>query len=135
MNELAQYASNSAIFGLNTFPEKPMTSFFSLFFDALNDFTILILIASAIVSLALGIFVENNPASGWVEGTAILIAVVIVATVTAGNDYTKELQFRALEKSSQADDQCTVFRNGAKTLVNPSELTVGDIVVLQVHCI
>lgn len=128
-----QYREYCGRFGTNMFPEKPMTTFFALFVQALNDFTIMILIASAVVSLCLGIFVENNSESGWIEGTAIMIAVLIVATVTAGNDYTKELQFRALEKSSQADEQCTVFRESAKRLVNPCELTVGDIVVLQVR--
>ena len=112
-----------------------MTSFFSLFVDALNDFTIIILIIASLVSLCLGIFVENNPRSGWIEGTAIMVAVLAVSLVTAANDYTKELQFRALEKSSQADEQCTVFRNSNKILVNPSELTVGDIIVLQVKFI
>lgn len=33
---------------------------------------------------------------GWIEGVAILTAVLIVAVVTATNDYTKEQQFRKL---------------------------------------
>lgn len=34
--------------------------------------------------------------TGWIEGTAILIAVLIVVLVTSINDYTKEKRFRKL---------------------------------------
>lgn len=40
----------------------------------------------------------QDPRKGWVEGVAILTAVLAVATVTATNDYSKEQQFRALNK-------------------------------------
>lgn len=40
----------------------------------------------------------QDPRKGWVEGAAILTAVLAVATVTATNDYSKEQQFRALNK-------------------------------------
>jgi hypothetical protein len=65
-------------------------------------------------------------------GTAILIAVFLVAIVTAGNNYTKELQFRALEKSSQRDERCSVVRDGVIERINPIDLVVGDIIILQV---
>lgn len=126
-----QYAANCEKFGSNRFPEKPMKTFWELFLAAFQDQILMILIAAAIVSLCLGLFLENNLAHGWIEGTAILIAVLLVATVTAGNDYTKELQFRALEKSSQADEQVSALRSGEIVLVNPADLTVGDVVVLQ----
>lgn len=38
----------------------------------------------------------SDPAKGWIEGVAILCAVLIVAVVTATNDYSKDKQFRAL---------------------------------------
>lgn len=38
----------------------------------------------------------SDPSKGWVEGVAILCAVLIVAVVTATNDYSKDKQFRAL---------------------------------------
>lgn len=38
----------------------------------------------------------SDPAKGWVEGVAILCAVLVVAVVTATNDYSKDKQFRAL---------------------------------------
>jgi magnesium-transporting ATPase (P-type) len=65
-------------------------------------------------------------------GTAILVAVLLVALVTSGNNYTKELQFRALEKSSQRDERCSVLRNGVIDRINPIDIVVGDILILQV---
>lgn len=38
----------------------------------------------------------SDPANGWIEGVAILCAVLVVAVVTATNDYSKDKQFRAL---------------------------------------
>jgi O-antigen/teichoic acid export membrane protein len=60
----------------------------------LEDTILRILIVSAIISLVIGMIM--HPDHGWIEGTAILSAVVIVVSVGAGNDYVKEKQFRAL---------------------------------------
>ena len=126
----AQYEANKRKYGINMFPESPMKGFFTLFFESFQDPVLLILIAAAIVSLAIGIW-ENGAAEGWIEGGAILIAVLLVATVTAGNDYTKELQFRALEKESQQDERCSVIRDAKIERINPKDLTVGDVLLLQ----
>jgi magnesium-transporting ATPase (P-type) len=120
------------VFGRNAFPESPMKSFFSLFFEALQDTTLLILIVAAIVSLIIGIW-QHGAEEGWIEGGAILIAVFLVANVSAGNDYTKELQFRSLEKSSQGDERCSVIRDGGVERINPTDLVIGDIILLQVN--
>ena len=126
----AQYQANCSKFGINMFPEAPMKGFLTLFFEAFQDAILLILIAAAIVSLAIGIW-ESGAAEGWIEGGAILIAVFLVASVTAGNDYTKELQFRALEKESQQDERCSVIRDAKIERINPKDLTVGDVLLLQ----
>ncbi len=63
-------------FGPNVFPENPMKSFIELFLECFEDMIICILVAAAIVSLVIGIYEE--PEHGWIEGTAILIAVFIV---------------------------------------------------------
>jgi P-type Ca2+ transporter type 2C len=117
-------------YGTNSFPESPMRGFFELFWEAFQDTTLMILIAAAIVSLVIGI-VEHGAADGWIEGGAILIAVFLVASVTAFNDYTKELQFRALEKSSQGDERCSVIRDSQIERINPKDLVVGDLILLQ----
>lgn len=117
------------MYGTNSFPESPMKGFLTLFFEAFMDTTILILVGAAFISLVIGIV--NHGAHGWIEGGAILIAVFLVAFVSAGNDYTKELQFRALEASSQSDERCSVIRDGNVERINPADIVVGDILLLQ----
>jgi magnesium-transporting ATPase (P-type) len=102
-----------------------------MFIDALSDPTLIVLLCAASVSLIIGVIEE--PDHGWIEGGAIFIAVFLVANISAGNDYTKELQFRALENSSQEDERTSVVRNGVIDRINPIDLVVGDIVVLQVQ--
>lgn len=51
---------------------------------------------SSVVSLVLGM--RENPSTGWIEGTAILVAVLIVVFVTAANDYEKVRMNRELQR-------------------------------------
>eukprot|EP00752_Nemacystus_decipiens_P003489 g3222.t1 len=116
-------------YGPNAFPEIPMKGFCILFAESFNDTILLVLIAAAVVSLIIGML--EHPDTGWIDGVAILIAVLIVALVTAGNDYSKELQFRALEKTSEEGHRSMVLRDGVSQLVHPQELVVGDVVVMK----
>jgi len=68
-----------------------------LILEAFEDKILRILCLSAIVSLLIGIL-ENGWQEGWIEGSAILVAVVIIVTVTSGNNYMKEKQFRKLNE-------------------------------------
>lgn len=117
-------------FGSNSMPSGPMKSYLQLLFTALSDVTLLILTAAACISFGIGYW--EDPEIGWIEGTAIFIAVFLVSNISAFNDYTKELQFRALEASSKNDERSSVLRNEKIELVGPDELVVGDIIVLQV---
>jgi Ca2+ transporting ATPase len=85
-----------------------------------------ILCASAAVSLVLGILTEGL-AEGWLEGASILLAVVIIISVTAGNNYIKEQQFQKLNAIAQAKN-VNVYRGGDLLNLSVYELMVGDIV-------
>jgi Ca2+-transporting ATPase len=121
--------NNRIQYGSNSMPKSPSTNYFYLLFVALSDTTLLILIAAACVSFAVGYW--EDPKIGWIEGAAIFVAVFLVSNISAFNDYSKELQFRALEKSSQQDEKTSVFREGRAELIGPDELVVGDIIILQ----
>jgi len=125
----AQVTAQRAKFGDNTFPQSPMSSYFELLLNALGDTTLLILIAAATVSLVIGFLA--HPDDGWIEGAAIFIAVFLVSNISAGNDYTKQLQFQALEASSAEDERTSVLREGSIERINPKDLVVGDIIILQ----
>jgi len=120
-----------ARFGNNEYPETPLDSYLALLFEALTDGTLMILIGAATVSLIIGVL--THPDDGWIEGSAIFIAIFLVSNISAGNDYSKQLQFRALEHSSADDERCSVLREGNIERINPRDLVVGDVLVLQVR--
>ncbi len=72
---------------------------------------------------------EDHPA--WIEGVAILIAVVIVVLVTAFNDWSKERQFRGLQDRIEGEQTFSVIRAGAAVQVQIGELVVGDIIQVK----
>ena len=94
-----------AAFGANIIPDTPPKSFLALCLDAIQDKTLIILICAAVISIILGVTVEENKKIAWIDGAAILSAVVIVVLVTAVNDWTKERQFRGLQKRLQSDSK------------------------------
>lgn len=104
------------------------------------DSTIIILSIAAVVSLALGLaFPEQffNPdcmcidtdSTAWVEGVAILVAVIVIVMVGSLQDYDKELKFRALGKEDKRFIK--VVRGGSPLEVRTNEVVVGDIVLLE----
>ena len=59
-------------------------------------------------NFSVGVVEEEN--HGWIEGVAILIAVVIVVLVTAFNDWSKEKQFRGLQNRIEGEQTFNVIR-------------------------
>ena len=69
-------------YGPNVFPEPPFSGFWALFIEAFQDPILMILIAAAVVSFAVGI--AEDPHEGWIDGVSIVIAILLVAFVGAG---------------------------------------------------
>lgn len=95
-----QFTDRTRIFGTNALPSAPKKKFLHLLWDAYNDKIIILLTIAAVVSLALGIYEAASGQSqvDWVEGVAVCIAILIVVSVTAGNDWQKQRQFGKLNK-------------------------------------
>ena len=79
-----------------------------------------------------GFHEEEEEEHGWIEGAAILIAVVIVVFVTAFNDWSKEKQFRGLQDRIEGEQTFNVIRNGTAQQVQVGELVVGDIIQVRI---
>ena len=96
-------------FGANMIPDAPPKSFLALsldlYLDAIQDKTLIILMVAAVASIFLGVTVEPNKEIAWIDGAAILAAVVIVVLVMALNDWTKGKQFRGLQKKLESDSK------------------------------
>lgn len=99
-----------------------------IIFEILQDTVIQILIAAAVLSLIMGMI--QDPAAGWLEGMAILCAVMIVTTVTATNDYLKDGQFIKLNLQTNLQT-AIVTRNGEEMQIAVKYLLVGDILFVS----
>ncbi|WFD29752.1 P-type Ca(2+) transporter [Malassezia sp. CBS 17886] len=138
------------VYGLNKLPERKSKSLLLLMWLALQDKVLILLIVAAVVSLALGLYVDLSPPPefapcehpppgqtmciqqplDWVEGVAIMVAVVIVDLVGSLNDWQKERQFRALD-AKKDKRSVPVRRNGAKKMVDVHDVLVGDVVLFE----
>jgi len=120
------------VYGVNKFDEPPHVTWFELFFEAFKDEAVIILCISAVVSFVAGLIQSLIGKSGgdeWIEGATIIVAVLVVATVTASNDYAKDIQFRQLKKQT-ADRKIRVLRDSKETYISVFDIVVGDVIVI-----
>jgi Ca2+-transporting ATPase len=117
-------------FGENIIPPTPSETILQIIVGTVMDDPILkVLIVGAVVVMVFGTI--NCPSEGWSDGLAIIIAVVIVLGVTAGNDWSKERKFKKL-LLLQTDKKCRVIRGGEKFEISSWDILVGDVVELVV---
>ncbi|CAF3512193.1 unnamed protein product [Adineta steineri] len=127
------------IFGHNEIPKKSAKSFFRLMFEALQDVTLIILIICAAISFGLAFYHSDHNTFehqyerhketnvDWIEGAAIILAVIVVIFVTAFNDWSKERQFRGLQNKIEHDQKFNLIRNNQLEQVPLKDIVVGDV--------
>lgn len=95
-----QFADRLRVFRDNRLPERKADSIWALIWKTYNDKILILLTIAAVISLSLGIYeaIAGTSSVDWVEGVAICVAVIIVVTVGAANDWQKERQFIKLNK-------------------------------------
>ncbi|KAL8643309.1 MAG: hypothetical protein Q9228_000116 [Teloschistes exilis] len=122
------------IFKDNRLPEKKAKSIFELAWLAYNDKVLILLTVAAVVSLALGIYQSVAKIDGesvqWVEGVAIMVAIIIVVIVGAANDWQKERQFVKLNKKKE-DRDVKIIRSGKSREISVHDILVGDVMHLE----
>ncbi|KAG5458884.1 MAG: hypothetical protein BJ554DRAFT_806, partial [Olpidium bornovanus] len=141
--DVAYAEERRAAFGINLIPAPPSETILQMVWGTIVEDPILkILIAGATVTLIVGI--ATSPEHGWVDGFAILVAVVIVLTVTAGNDYSKEKKFKKLlllssDKKTKrelnnlpARPHFQIVRGGRRDQISSWDLLAGDLVELAI---
>lgn len=130
------HASRQARYGVNALPPVEKQTFMDFVKETLEDRTMQILIGAAVVSLILGLTTpdprtgEIDRATGWVEGAAILLSVVIVTLVSAVNNFQKQEQFAVLSNAETTASLCVV-RDGDVVEVGQEDVVVGDIALVQ----
>lgn len=99
---------------------------------------IILLTGAAVISLALGIYEKYGtvpepgapPSLDWVEGVAIIIAILIVTLVGSLNDWQKEKAFVKLNAKKE-DREIKVVRSGKSYLINVNDILAGDVLHLE----
>lgn len=114
-------AARAAKYGTNSVPSPPTASFMELVLEALDEFTVKVLLGAGTASLGLEFWLAGNDGSpaNWIEGASILAAVAVVTLVTAGNNYQKEKQFKALQEV-QAEETVRLLKRGGS----------GDLIII-----
>jgi Ca2+-transporting ATPase len=123
-----------ARFGANHMPKKELESWWSLFVGSFGDEVLIILIVVALISIGLNSYShrDDKPFNlGWIDGFAVLIAVLIVAIVTATNDFNKQKQFEKLNDEAEGRRTAQVLRDGELHTMPITQLVVGDVVALE----
>ena len=70
---------------------------------------------------------ETETKASYIEGVAILVAVIVVVLVTAFNDWRKERQFRGLQSKIEHEHKFATLRCGEVQQIAVGDLLVGDI--------
>jgi Ca2+-transporting ATPase len=126
-----RFADRRRVFGINKLPEKKLKSIWELVWIAYNDRVLILLSIAAAVSLAVSI-PQSVRGTGveWVEGAAIIVAIVVVVTAGAANDWQKERQFAKLNQKKE-DRYVKVIRSGKRAEVSTYDIMVGDVMCLE----
>lgn len=113
-------------YGSNEIPDSEPTTFWDEFKETFEDPMIRVLLAIAALMIVMFFF-------GYAEiyeplGT--IVAVLIVAFVSAKTGVASDTKYREL-KDSTKKDECKVYRNGAITVIEVDDVVTGDKVLLQ----
>ena len=112
--------------GSNVIPDSEPTTFWQEFRESFNDPIIRILLAIAALMIAMYFFGHAE----IYESLGIIIAVIIVAFVSAKTGVASDTKYREL-KDNTKKDTCKVYRNGVVTIIDVDDVVVGDLVLLQ----
>lgn len=112
--------------GSNEIPDSEPTTFWQEFKETFGDPMIKILLVISVIMIALYFF-------GYAqiyEPLGTIVAVLIVAFVTAKTGVASDTKYREL-KNNTKKDQCKVYRNGLITVIDVNDVVVEDKVLLQ----
>ncbi|KAK2627109.1 hypothetical protein QTJ16_003075 [Diplocarpon rosae] len=135
------YSDRIRIFNQNVIPTKKATPLWKLMWIAYQDKVLILLTGAAVISLSLGLYEtfrhhpDDEEGGGgakvdWVEGVAIVVAIVIVVLVGSLNDWQKERAFVKLN-AKKDDREVKVIRSGKSIVINVHDVLVGDVLHLE----
>lgn len=112
--------------GKNRLQAGKKTSFIAKFIKQFNDFMILILIASSIISAGVAYFQHSND---YIDSIIIIGIVFLNALMGVIQESRAEKSIEALQKLSSP--QAKVKRNGKVKIIPSEEVVPGDLVIIE----
>jgi Ca2+-transporting ATPase len=118
-------------YGYNELREQPRPGFWRRLLNQLNDFLVLILIVSAIISFFIGLseYRRSGEMTEFVDAGAIMAIVILNAILGVVQEGKAEEALAALKK--MAAPNALVLRDGHQLIIPARELVPGDVVVLE----
>lgn len=113
-------------YGSNSIPDSKPTTFWDEFKETFSDPMIKILLVVAAVMI--GMFFIGY--SDIYEPIGTIIAVLLVATISAKTNVSSDSKYRQL-KNSAPKPTCKVYRNDELQVIHMDDVVVGDLVLLQ----
>ena len=113
-------------YGSNAIPESEPTTFWAEFKATFQDPMIRILLAVALLMVVMCLFGYADV----YEPAGTILAVILVAIVSAKTGVASDTKYRQL-KGSAKKDRCKVYRDGIITILDVDQVVVGDKVLLQ----
>ena len=113
-------------YGSNVIPDSEPTTFWDEFKETFSDPMIRILLAIVVIMLVM-FFLGH---AEIYEPIGTIVAVLIVAFVTAKTAVASDTKYREL-KDSTKKDTCKVYRNGIISVIEVDDVVVGDKIILQ----
>lgn len=113
-------------YGTNAIPDSEPTTFWEAFKETFGDPMIKILLV--IAAIMIGMFFVGY--AEIYEPVGTIVAVLIVAFVSAKTSVASDTKYREL-KDSTKKDTCKVYRNGLVTVIEVDDVVVGDKILLQ----
>lgn len=121
-----EVAESRKKYGSNVIPDSEPTTFWAEFKETFGDPMIRILLAIAVLMIVMCAFGYAD----IYEPIGTIVAILIVAFVSAKTGVASDTKYRQL-KDSTKKDQCKVYRNGVITVIDIDDVVVGDKVLLQ----
>ncbi|MBQ9437453.1 MAG: cation-translocating P-type ATPase, partial [Lachnospiraceae bacterium] len=112
--------------GANVIPDSEPTTFWDEFKETFNDPMIRILLLIVVILLVM--FFTGH--AEIYEPIGTIVAILIVATVTAKTGVASDTKYREL-KNSTKKDTCKAYRDGQVAVLETDDVVVGDKIILQ----
>ena len=117
-------------FGNNKIFVEPPLGYLSFLKESLSDIMIIILLSVALIQIIIGCTLTDNIKTVWIDGTSIIMAVLVVVSVESLTNWKKDQKFHELSYIQGTTSTYKIKRNGDILDIKSDNILVGDIIYI-----